>query len=60
MQSMFPFFLGCESSSAAEQEYKSRKLRFLRWMRDDLKTRLAGINAAIAELEQQVAPNAQD
>ena len=57
---MLPFFFGCESSTAAEQEYKARKLRFLKWMRDDIRTRLAGINAAIAELEKQLTPPAQD
>jgi hypothetical protein len=31
-----------------------RKLRFLKWMRDDLETKLAGINAAIGNVEQQL------
>jgi hypothetical protein len=31
-----------------------RKLRFLKWMRDDLETRLAGINGAISNVEQQL------
>jgi hypothetical protein len=32
-----------------------RKLRFLKWMRDDLETRLAGINGAISNVEQQLS-----
>nr|WP_235728415.1 hypothetical protein [Fischerella thermalis] len=31
-----------------------RKLRFLKAMRDDLETKLAGLNGAIANLEQQI------
>jgi len=31
-----------------------RKLWFLKWMRDDLETRLAGINGAISNVEQQL------
>jgi len=31
-----------------------RKLRFLKWMRDDLETKLAGINGAISNVEQQL------
>lgn len=36
------------------RDYKERKLRFLRWMRDEIETRLAGINAAIEALERQI------
>jgi hypothetical protein len=31
-----------------------RKLRFLKAMRDDLETKLAGLNGAITNLEQQI------
>lgn len=31
-----------------------RKLRFLKTMRDDLETKLAGLNAAISNVEQQL------
>ncbi|MDJ0743292.1 MAG: hypothetical protein QNJ32_08010 [Xenococcaceae cyanobacterium MO_167.B27] len=36
------------------KSYKERRLKFLQWIRDDLETRLAGINAAIATLERQL------
>lgn len=32
-----------------------RKLKFLKWMRGDLEIRLAGLNAAISSIEQQVS-----
>ena len=31
-----------------------RKLKFLIWMRDDLESRLAGINASIETIRQQI------
>ncbi|HEY9877838.1 MAG TPA: hypothetical protein V6D29_05245 [Leptolyngbyaceae cyanobacterium] len=37
-----------------QRTYQERKLRFMKWMRDDLETRLAGLNAAIATLERQL------
>lgn len=55
---MFPFFNPCcnwESSSSSRKAYQERKLQFLKWMRDDLETRLAGLNAAIATVERQVS-----
>ncbi|MDJ0575356.1 MAG: hypothetical protein QNJ65_09360 [Xenococcaceae cyanobacterium MO_234.B1] len=36
------------------KNYKERRLKFLQWIRDDLETRLAGINAAIDTLERQL------
>jgi hypothetical protein len=54
---MFPFFCfpsGCDSSTSRE-EYRTRKLKFLKWMRDDLETRLAGLNAAIETIEHQMS-----
>jgi hypothetical protein len=38
----------------SRQSYQERKLKFLRWMRDDLETRLAGVNAAIETIERQL------
>jgi len=34
--------------------YRERKLKFLQAMRDDLETRLAGLNAAIETIERQL------
>lgn len=55
---MFPFFFNtCGSTSCgntSRQEYQERKLKFLKWMRDDLETRLAGLNAAIETIERQM------
>ncbi len=36
------------------KNYKERRLKFLQWIRDDLETRLAGINATIDSLERQL------
>ncbi|HHP7229815.1 MAG TPA: hypothetical protein ACFCUY_03025 [Xenococcaceae cyanobacterium] len=36
------------------KSYKERRLKFLQWLRDDLETRLAGVNAAIDTLERQL------
>ena len=57
---MFPFwpFWGyscCGNESMSRQAHRERKLKFLRWMRDDLETRLAGLNAAIETLERQIS-----
>ena len=55
---MFPFFFNtCGSTS--RQEYQERKLKFLKWMRDDLETRLAGLNAAIETIERQMSREGQ-
>ena len=53
---MFPFFTYscCNSQTASPKAHKERKLKFLKWIRDDLETRLAGINAAISTLEGQI------
>ncbi|NJK40042.1 MAG: hypothetical protein HC825_00990 [Oscillatoriales cyanobacterium RM1_1_9] len=34
--------------------HQEQKLKFLKWMRDDLETRLAGLNAAIGTIERQL------
>lgn len=54
---MFPFwnsscYYGNEPLS--RKSYLERKLRFLKWMRDEQETKLAGINAAISKVEQQL------
>ena len=53
---MFPFWgntcYGTEPMS--RKAYQERKLQFLKWMRDDMETRLAGLNAAIETLERQI------
>lgn len=55
---MFPFFFNtCGGTS--RQECQERKLTFLKWMRDDLETRLAGLNAAIETIERQISREGQ-
>jgi hypothetical protein len=53
---MFPFWgstcYGSEPMS--RQSFLQGRLKFLKWMRDDLETRLAGLNAAIEKVEQQL------
>lgn len=58
---MFPFFCpssGC-GSSTSRNDYQERKLKFLKWMRDDLEARLAGLNAAIETIERQIGREGQ-
>ena len=45
---MFPFWGNayCGTEPVSQKTYKERKLKFLKGMRDDLETRLAGVNAA--------------
>ncbi|BAY23555.1 hypothetical protein NIES2100_33470 [Calothrix sp. NIES-2100] len=53
---MFPFWgnycYGGEPIS--HKSHLERKLKFLTWMRDDLESKLAGINAAIDTIRQQI------
>ncbi len=53
---MFPFWNNTcwMNEPVSRKSYQERKLRFLKWMRDDLETRLAGINAAISTIERQI------
>lgn len=55
---MFPFsfwYNSCYGGEApSRQSQLQRKLRFLKAMRDDLETKLAGLNAAISNVEQQL------
>ncbi len=56
---MFPFsfwYDACGGSEPVSRKSRlERKLRFLKGMRDDLETRLAGLNAAISNVEQQLS-----
>lgn len=54
---MFPFWNNTcwMGEPVSRKAYQERKLRFLRWMRDDLETRLAGLNAAIKTIERQTS-----
>jgi hypothetical protein len=55
---MFPFsFWGnsCYGDEPLTRKARlERKLRFLKTIRDDLETKLAGLNAAIGKVEQQL------
>ncbi len=53
---MFPFFNAFDNNQqkCSPKVHKERKLKFLKWVRDDLETRLAGVNAAISTLENQI------
>jgi hypothetical protein len=58
---MFPFFLNssCCGGTTSREDYQAHKLKFLKWMRDDLETRLAGLNAAIETIERQISREEQ-
>jgi hypothetical protein len=57
---MFPFWnwnwdnACCGGEPVSRKTSLERKLKFLRWMQGDLEIRLAGINAAIGSIEQQL------
>ena len=53
---MFPFFpFSCGNYyTYSPKAHKEQKLQFLKWMRDELETRLAGVNGAISNLEDQI------
>lgn len=55
---MFPFFgksfCGWDCEPQSRKTHQENKLKFLKWMRDDLETRLAGLNAAISTIERQL------
>ncbi|NJM68865.1 MAG: hypothetical protein HC862_00850 [Scytonema sp. RU_4_4] len=52
----FPFWdNNCYGSEPVSRRTRlERKLKFLKTIRDDLETRLAGLNAAISSVEQQL------
>lgn len=41
-------------SPESHKAHQERKLQFLKWMRNDLETRLAGLTAAIETIENQI------
>ena len=51
------FFQLCQScfnpESHSASTWRQRRLKFLKSVRDDLETRLAAVNAAIATIERQ-------
>ncbi|MEH2055760.1 MAG: hypothetical protein V7K97_06220 [Nostoc sp.] len=51
---MFPFWGNacCGSEPISHKASLERKLKFLIWMRDDLESKLAGINASIDTIRQ--------
>ncbi|MCC5640621.1 hypothetical protein LC593_33280 [Nostoc sp. CHAB 5844] len=53
---MFPFWgYSCYGSEPiSHKAHLERKLKFLTWMRDDLESKLSGINAAIDTIRQQI------
>ncbi|MBF2065231.1 MAG: hypothetical protein IGS39_12525 [Calothrix sp. C42_A2020_038] len=55
---MLPFYFwnnSCHSSDTVSRRTRlERKLKFLKTMRDDIETKLAGLNAAITNVEQQL------
>ncbi|BAY19470.1 hypothetical protein NIES21_53330 [Anabaenopsis circularis NIES-21] len=53
---MFPFWSNvCYGSEPiSHKAHLERKLKFLTWMRDDLESKLSGINAAIDTIRQQI------
>jgi prefoldin subunit 5 len=56
---MFPFSFWYNNScyggeTVSRKTRLERKLKFLKTMRDDLETKLAGLNAAINNVEQQI------
>lgn len=53
---MFPFWASnCYGNEpVSRKSFLERRLKFLKWMRDDLETKLAGINAAVDKVEQQL------
>jgi hypothetical protein len=53
---MFPFWGNpcCGSEPLSHKASLERKLKFWMWMRDDLESKLAGINASIDTIRQQI------
>jgi hypothetical protein len=54
---MFPFWdSGCYTGESISRRSRlERKRKFLQSMQDDLETRLAGMKAAIAKIEEQLS-----
>jgi hypothetical protein len=43
------------NKSCTRRSFNERRLKFLKWVRDDLETKLAGVNAAIQTVERQIS-----
>ncbi len=56
---MFPFWMNscCGHESFSTTKHQENKLKFLKFMRDNLEARLAALNAAIETIERQVSRN---
>ena len=54
---MFPFFNfgSCKPEDCSPEAMREKKLKFLKWIRNDLESRLAGLNAMIETMEQQIS-----
>ncbi|MCW5318165.1 MAG: hypothetical protein V7L22_09210 [Nostoc sp.] len=59
---MFPFWGNpCYGSEPISHKASlERKLKFLIWLRDDLESKLAGINASIDTIRQQIERSDSD
>ena len=54
---MFPLFgaMCCGGTFPSRKEHQEQRLKFLKWVRDDMTTRLEGLNAVIASIESQLS-----
>ena len=57
---MFPFWTLSSESSCSSTDYRTKRLKCLRWVKDSLETRLAAVNAMIESLEQQQQRDEQE
>ncbi|MGK7890886.1 MAG: hypothetical protein AB4042_16265 [Leptolyngbyaceae cyanobacterium] len=57
---MFPFWSMSGESTCSSTDYRAKRLRCLRWVKDSLETRLAAVNAMIDSLEQQQQRDEQE
>ena len=56
---MFPFWMNscCGTDSFSTAKHQENKLKFLKFMRDNVEARLAALNAAIETIENQLSRN---
>jgi hypothetical protein len=54
---MFPFWMNscCSTDSFSTARHQENKLKFLKFMRDNVEARLAALNAAIETIERQLS-----
>lgn len=57
---MFPFWPMFNDTTCSSTDYREKRLRCLRWVKDSLETRLAAVNAMIDSLEQQKQRDEQE